>query len=188
MDGCVNPWTAVDFRCSVPGHEANSNGGGAAVAVDGGGGGAQVAAVAFHGVRADPAGRAPVGEAGRGAAGAGGGAPGVRAGVEAVTGPDAREEYVPVPIAPDPARDARVAARRAEDAAKAGRALDNLLRSQGAMYRNRVAAGERFIEELGDYLVSRLQHNRHYGVAPCGHGCSEGDNCAGPASEGSCRP
>lgn len=71
----------------------------------------------------------------------------------------------PVRIAPDPARDARVAARRAEDAAKAGRALDNLLRSQGAMYRNRVAAGERFIEELGDYLVSRLQHNRAYGVA-----------------------
>ncbi len=35
--------------------------------------------------------------------------------------------YVPAVIPPDPARDARVAARRAADAARAGRALDRLL-------------------------------------------------------------
>lgn len=36
-------------------------------------------------------------------------------------------EYVPVVIPPDAARDARVAARRAADAARAARALDRLL-------------------------------------------------------------
>ena len=93
----------------------------------------------------------------------------------------------PVRIAPDAARDARVAARRAEDARKAGRALDNLLQSQGAMYRNRVAAGERFIEELGDYLVSRLQHNRHYGVAACALAGDGEHDCADPTAGASCR-
>lgn len=37
------------------------------------------------------------------------------------------EPYVPAVIPPDPDRDARVAGRRAEDARRAGRALDRLL-------------------------------------------------------------
>jgi hypothetical protein len=75
-------------------------------------------------------------------------------------------DYVPVPIAPDPARDARVAARRAADARKAGIALDHLLGCEGSTgpggMREQHAAA--FVELLADAIASRLQHNRHYGV------------------------
>jgi hypothetical protein len=76
--------------------------------------------------------------------------------------------YVPVPIAPDPARDARVAARRADDARRAGRALDRLSNP-------RVHVGEAYNLGWQDgYAASELHHNRHYG-APAGsddHECN----------------
>ena len=69
--------------------------------------------------------------------------------------------YVPAVIPPDPARDARVAARRAADALKAGAALDRLLvpGPEAGMY----AAG--YLSGWDDgYAASDLHHNRHYGV------------------------
>lgn len=74
-----------------------------------------------------------------------------------------------VPIGPDPERDARVAARRAADARKAGVALDHLLRHPSSGY------GTEFVKLLGDYVVSRLHHNCHYDVP-------------GPASACDCPP
>lgn len=71
--------------------------------------------------------------------------------------------YVPAVIPPDPARDARVAARRAEDARRAGAGLDRLL-------------AEREPTDTADaynmgwregYLACELHHNRHYDVAAC---------------------
>jgi hypothetical protein len=77
-----------------------------------------------------------------------------------------------VPVPPDAARDARVAARRAADATKAGRALDRLLdaREDGKSQAWQMDARDRFIEEVGDYVLSRLQHNRHYVGVPSGPG------------------
>jgi hypothetical protein len=68
----------------------------------------------------------------------------------------------PAPIPPDAARDARVAARRAEDARKASVALDRLLaegtdnpRFNDSLYRAGWVAG---------YAASEVHHNGHYGV------------------------
>lgn len=78
--------------------------------------------------------------------------------------------YVPVPIAPDAARDARVAARRRQYAVKAGRALDRYMDTWEAAVAGNgpvlpiLSAGEDFVEAVGDYVLSRLQHNRAYGV------------------------
>lgn len=75
--------------------------------------------------------------------------------------------YRPVPIAPDPERDKRVAARRAADAARAGVALDRLLawRGPAAVYDKGFADG---------YAASELHHNGHYGVpdSEADQGCS----------------
>lgn len=69
--------------------------------------------------------------------------------------------YVPVAVPADPARDARVAARRAADARRAGRALDRLLSGTvPPVLREEAAAA--FVEEVGDYVLSQLQHNRSY--------------------------
>lgn len=72
--------------------------------------------------------------------------------------------YVPVVIAPDAARDARVTARRAADARKAGAALDALLSDDGSAlvmmgYNNGWSDG---------YLASVEHHNRHYVVPDSG--------------------
>lgn len=79
---------------------------------------------------------------------------------------------VPAPIPADPERDARVAARRAADARKAGAALDRLLaetwpdRTTGRAYFVK-GYREGFQDGWSDgYAASELQHNRHYGV-PC---------------------
>lgn len=73
---------------------------------------------------------------------------------------------VPVPIAPDAARDARVAARRAADARKAGAALDRLLAGRAW---GRVILPQAY--DLGwqdGYATAlrdaELQHNRHSDV------------------------
>jgi hypothetical protein len=69
-----------------------------------------------------------------------------------------------VPVPPDPARDARVAARRAEDSRRASHALDRLL-----------AAATREGARLYDtgwqdgYAASELHHNRHYAVSDPGY-------------------
>lgn len=89
--------------------------------------------------------------------------------------PDA--PYVPAAVPPDPARDARVAARRAAEARRAGAALDRLF--QGWCGRADVpadpasaAAAADFVEALADAVASRLHHNRHYGVPDAGDPCT----------------
>ena len=82
--------------------------------------------------------------------------------------------YVSVPIAPDPDRDARVAARRAKDAARYGRAFARIF-DQQAMHT--YAAGW-----SDGYAASEEHHNRHYGVVDvgplCVHGCvADGQAC-----------
>ena len=69
-----------------------------------------------------------------------------------------QEGYRPVPIAPDAARDARVAARRAADARRAGAALDRLL--AGPPCAGRACTCCNTLSGIED----ALQHNRAYGV------------------------
>jgi hypothetical protein len=73
---------------------------------------------------------------------------------------------------PDPERDARVAKRRAEDARRAGRALDALLQGSDDQHdlRNAYNAGWR-----DGYEASETHHNRDYGVCPCRE-CGPGDH------------
>ena len=85
-----------------------------------------------------------------------------------------------VPIAPDPARDARVAARRAAYAALAGRALDKLL---GAAQRE---ADRAYAAAWSDGYAEGLQHNRAYGVSPIAaerRACPECGTVTGPFPE-----
>ena len=73
------------------------------------------------------------------------------------------EGYRPVPVAPDPERDKRVAFRRAEDARRAGLALDRLLGEcdgLGCRCCNN-------LERLARLAQSELHHNGHYGVPAC---------------------
>lgn len=77
--------------------------------------------------------------------------------------PDSTADRPPVVVpAPDPARDARVAARRAEDARKAGVALVDLMRQKqwigAASYKEGWYDG---------YAASELHHNGHYGASAC---------------------
>lgn len=79
-----------------------------------------------------------------------------------MTAPDGDDRpYVPVRIAPDPARDARVAARRAADARKAGRALDALLGLSSERMTQAYYMGWN-----DGHAAQGLQHNRAYGVVP----------------------
>lgn len=74
---------------------------------------------------------------------------------------------------PDPARDARVDAYRDRERRRAARLLDRYLEVayevsghnlplDGSLRLN--AAGDRFVEAVGDYVLSRLQQKSHYGV------------------------
>lgn len=72
-----------------------------------------------------------------------------------------QEEYRPVPAGPDPARDRRIAARRAEDARRAAHALDRLLGETGVSL---TAWQVEVVEELFTHGLLPLQHNRAYGV------------------------
>lgn len=74
-----------------------------------------------------------------------------------VCGPDC-----PKPAGPDPARDARVDAYRDRERRRAARALDRYMEliydediaaKRGAEIRT---AGERFVEQVGDYVLARL--------------------------------
>jgi hypothetical protein len=65
-----------------------------------------------------------------------------------------------VPIKPDAARDARVAARRAADARKAGAALDRLIASHGEQLQD----GYYYEGWRDGYEASEAHHNGHYGV------------------------
>lgn len=91
---------------------------------------------------------------------------------------------VPAPIPADPERDARVAARRAADARKAGAAFDRLLaetwtdRTTGRAYFVKWYR-EGFRDGWSDgYAASELQHNRAYGVPAC--------TCAEPSGLSGC--
>lgn len=70
--------------------------------------------------------------------------------------------YTPVPVAPDPERDKRVAARRAEDARRAGAALDRLLAEHGEQLQD----GYYYEGWRDGYEASLLHHNGHYDVSP----------------------
>jgi hypothetical protein len=79
-------------------------------------------------------------------------------------------EYVPAVIPPDRARDARVAARRAEDARRAGAALDQMFGPAGA--------GRAYNLGWSDgYAASQLHHNRHYGVPAERRCCAAPEEC-----------
>jgi hypothetical protein len=75
---------------------------------------------------------------------------------------------------PDPARDARVDAYRDRERRRAARLLDRYLEVayevsghnlplDGSLRLN--AAGDRFVEAVGDYVLSRLQQKSHYDVS-----------------------
>lgn len=64
-----------------------------------------------------------------------------------------------VPIAPDPARDARIDAYRDRERRRAVRALDRFIdlnMNGGAGTTAADVAGERFVEAVGDYVLARL--------------------------------
>ena len=97
----------------------------------------------------------------------------------------------------DPDRDARREAYRADQRRKAARALDRLFDltlPPDAAPRYSTAASERFVEAVGDYVLSRLHHNSHYGVTNerahaggnlpcdiCGGRCTIDAGCTCPA-------
>jgi hypothetical protein len=90
-----------------------------------------------------------------------------------VCGPDCPK---PQPAGPDPERDKRIDAYRDRERRRAARALDRYF---DAMHGTNMAptevmaaAGERFVEQVGDYVLARLghdpsvvQHKSHYGVS-----------------------
>jgi hypothetical protein len=96
-----------------------------------------------------------------------------------VCGPDC-----PKPAGPDPARDARIDAYRDRERRRAARALDRYMEVMFSPPLDEVArrvAGERFVEEVGDYVLARLgytglnvQQKSNYG-ATCGR-----EDCPGP--------
>lgn len=89
-------------------------------------------------------------------------------------------DVAPAPVVrpgPDPLRDARIDAYRDRERRRAARMLDRFLETvAGTATGARDAAGERFVEAVGDYVLARiaessdhdvaygLQQNRHYGV------------------------
>ena len=96
----------------------------------------------------------------------------------------ADEPYVPAMVPPDRDRDARVAARRVADAARAGRALDRMFAAGDGppmAPEIREAFGKGYSEGFHDgwsdgYAASELHHNGHYGVSlPTGGEMPEGE-------------
>jgi hypothetical protein len=78
----------------------------------------------------------------------------------ATNGQCAGPERMPAPAGPDPERDRRRAAYRERERARAARALDRYIEvmtgnpsGTGEVVR---AAGDRFVEAVGDYVLSRL--------------------------------
>lgn len=78
--------------------------------------------------------------------------------------------YVPAVVPPDPARDARVAARRADDARRAGAALDRLLSGHGG--RDVILVDAYYLGWDAGYAASEEHHNCHYGVSGHGPACA----------------
>jgi hypothetical protein len=82
----------------------------------------------------------------------------------------------PRPAGPDSERDARIDVYRDRERRRAARALDryiDLMWVPDAAAGDPVAeeaamrvAGERFVESVGDYVLSRLQQKSHYGASP----------------------
>lgn len=85
--------------------------------------------------------------------------------------------YAPVPIAPDPARDARVAARRAADVRKASAALDRLI-AAGGTARSAAEVAYRYGWRDG-YAASEEHHNRDYVVPDDPHAYRRSGHGAG---------
>jgi hypothetical protein len=85
-------------------------------------------------------------------------------------GAEAYGELARLRAAADPDRDARREAYRETERRKAARALDRYLEAHEHAVQGTgpiallSAAGERFVEAVGDYVLSRLQQKSHYGV------------------------
>jgi hypothetical protein len=72
-------------------------------------------------------------------------------------GPEPAQQ--PRPAGPDPARDARINVYRDRERRRAARALDRYIEIMFSPPLDEVArrvAGERFVEEIGDYVLARL--------------------------------
>jgi hypothetical protein len=101
------------------------------------------------------------------------------------TGPD----RLPAPAGPDPERDARRAAYREKERRRAARALDRYIEiiyphaaGLASATTDRMVASERFVEQVGDYVLSRL------GERVCGNcGMPRGTN-AGSCDECTASP
>jgi hypothetical protein len=106
-----------------------------------------------------------------------------------VCGPDC-----PRPAGPDPARDARVAKRRAADAARAGKALDALLSDEGAAlylagWQNGYSAGqlaeveERIADDVDPHAYRRSGTGAGWSLCWCGRERDAPIHSAGPVRE-----
>jgi hypothetical protein len=103
-----------------------------------------------------------------------------------ICGPDC-----PKPAGPDPARDARINAYRDRERRRASRLLDRYLELLAPVaptgnVESISAAGERFVEAVGDYVLARLgdtglnvQQKSNYGASAVPYGC-DGDPCTIP--------
>lgn len=106
-----------------------------------------------------------------------------------VCGPDC-----PKPAGPDPDRDKRIDLYRDRERRRAARALDRYIEiifphaaDLASATTDRMVASERFVEQVGDYVLARLghdpsvtQHKSHYGIPPepC-YGGEHGDDDEG---------
>lgn len=88
-------------------------------------------------------------------------------------------------IGPDPERDVRIDTYRDRERRRAARALDRYFDvMHNGVEGDPAAAGERFVEQVGDYVLARLghnpsvvQHKSHYDVPPrdqCPNGMPDG--------------
>jgi hypothetical protein len=86
--------------------------------------------------------------------------------VAEVEGSESYAELARLRSTGDPERDARREAYQEQERRRAARALDRYVDLvEGDRYGPRVVAGERFVEAVGDYVLSRLHHKGHYGVS-----------------------
>lgn len=95
-------------------------------------------------------------------------------GYPAGVGDEAYTELARLRSAADPERDSRREAYRERERRRAARALDRYMEiimgdagrpSALTDHAAVSAAGERFIEQVGDYVLSRLQQKSHYGAS-----------------------
>lgn len=80
-------------------------------------------------------------------------------------GSESYTELARLRSAADPERDARRKAYQEQQRRRAARALDRCIDMiEGERYGPRMVASERFVEAVGDYVLSRLHHSGDYGA------------------------